>query len=193
MSDEDQQEALPSTEVPGHITVTVGITIESVPSPGRSDQPRWRPLVALLLSLAGLGDAAYLTLAHYSTTVSLVCSDSGVVNCAKVTTSPQSMIFGVIPVALAGLVFFVALTVVNLPPLWRSARWWVPWLRLGMLVGGMCFVLYLVSAELLVIGNICLWCTGVHIITLLLFIVVISDLPRLMAGGFGPSQGESDR
>jgi uncharacterized membrane protein len=37
----------------------------------------------------------------------------------------------------------------------------------------MCFVLWLVSAELLIINNICLYCTGVHIVTFALFVVIM--------------------
>jgi uncharacterized membrane protein len=36
----------------------------------------------------------------------------------------------------------------------------------------MCFVLWLISAELLIIDNICLYCTGVHIVTFALLVVL---------------------
>jgi len=49
-----------------------------------------------------LGVSIYLTVAHYTTSVSLICSDKGLVNCEKVTTSAQSMIFGIFPVAVLG-------------------------------------------------------------------------------------------
>ena len=44
---------------------------------------------------------------------------SGAINCEKVTTSPQSYVFG-IPVAMLGLVFFVPMLVLCLPAAWRS-------------------------------------------------------------------------
>jgi uncharacterized membrane protein len=34
------------------------------------------------------------------------------------------------------------------------------------------FVLWLVAAELLIIDHICLWCTGVHVVTFALLLVV---------------------
>ena len=40
-------------------------------------------------------------------------------------------------------------------------------------VAGMGFVLYLIYAELIQIGNICLWCTSVHVITFLLFVLMV--------------------
>ena len=36
------------------------------------------------------------------------------------------------------------------------------------------FVLWLVAAELLIIDHICLWCTGVHVVTFLLLLVLIT-------------------
>jgi uncharacterized membrane protein len=36
-------------------------------------------------------------------------------------------------------------------------------------VAGIGFVLYLLYAELFIIGNICLYCTSVHVITFFLF------------------------
>ncbi len=120
--------------------------------------PLWRSRLALALSLLGLGIATYLTIAHFGH-APLVCSNSGAINCEKVTTSVQSY-FLHIPVAVLGLGFYAAMTVLNLPVAWRSTDRRVHIARLGMLVLGMCFALYLVSAELLIIGAICLWCTG---------------------------------
>jgi uncharacterized membrane protein len=37
----------------------------------------------------------------------------------------------------------------------------------------MIFVLYLLYAEIIEIGNICLWCTSVHVITFLMFTVLV--------------------
>jgi uncharacterized membrane protein len=39
-------------------------------------------------------------------------------------------------------------------------------------VVGVLFVLWLVAAEILIIGHVCLWCTGVHVVTLALLIVL---------------------
>jgi len=132
------------------------------------------PLATLILSLYGLGASVYLTLAHYDTAVTLVCSDKGLVNCEEVTTSPESMIFGVIPVALAGLLFYVFMVAINSPWGWRLQHLpVVRWLRLGSVVAGMAFVLYLIYAELIEIRAICLWCTSVHVATFLIFALLI--------------------
>jgi len=142
---------------------------------------RWRTVAALVLSIAGLGVSTYLTITHFLPGA-LVCSGSGLVNCARVTTSRQSYFLGV-PVAIWGLAFYVAMTVANLPVLWRMQDRRVHILRLLMAIGGMGFVLYLVSAELLIIKNICLWCTAVHAITFLLFVLMVATVPQMLGWG----------
>src|SRR5580700_568709 len=52
--------------------------------------PLWLQLSTLALSLCGLGVSVYLTVAHYTAPAVLACPDTGVINCEKVTTSPES-------------------------------------------------------------------------------------------------------
>ena len=132
--------------------------------------PLWFQLVTWVLSLAGLGVSIYLTIAHFTESKLLGCSESGLVNCTKVTTSPQSYVFG-IPVAVLGLAFFVAAVALMSPWAWRWGRREVALIRLASVVVGMGFVLYLLYAELFIIGSICLYCTSVHAITFLLFVL----------------------
>jgi hypothetical protein len=54
----------------------------------RDSEARWN-LVALVLALTGLALSIYMTVAHYAEPRLLACSDSGTINCAKVTTSPS--------------------------------------------------------------------------------------------------------
>ncbi len=132
-------------------------------------------LSTLIISLCGFGVSIYLTLAHYDTSVVLACPASGEVNCQAVTTSPESMVFGVLPVAVLGLAFYAFMVVVNSPWGWRWQWPVVRWARLGSVIVGMGFVLYLVYAEVIQIGHICLWCTSVHVLTFLLFVLIIFD------------------
>ncbi len=135
----------------------------------------WIPLVATGVALLGVGDAIYLTLTHYNpAAIPLVCSSHGLVNCAKVTTSAQSEILG-IPVAVLGLAYFVAMVGLNLPQSWRAGGPIGAWLARVRLVGavvGMGFVIYLVYTEVLIIGNICEYCTIIHGLAFLLFLLV---------------------
>jgi uncharacterized membrane protein len=107
--------------------------------------PLWFQLTTWILSLGGLGVSVYLTIAHYNTAVSLACPATSTINCEKVTTSPQSMVFG-IPVAVLGLAFYVFLAAANSPWAWRVT--WPPlrWARVGSLAAGIVFVLYLIYA-----------------------------------------------
>ena len=130
--------------------------------------PLWLQIVTWALSLAGLGVSIYLTIAHFTESALIGCSESGLVNCTKVTTSPQSYVFG-IPVAVLGLAFYVFAAAIMSPWGWRWMRREVYLLRLVSVVVGMGFVIYLLYAELFIIGSICLYCTSVHALTFLLF------------------------
>jgi len=137
--------------------------------------PRWAEFATLVLSLIGLGLSIYLTITHFQPQL-LACSSTGFVDCAKVTTSAQSEILG-IPVAILGLGNYTVMTALNTPWAWRTTSRWIHLARFALGVVSMCFVLWLISAELIIIGNICLYCTAVHITTFLLFIVLMSVCP----------------
>jgi len=132
----------------------------------------WIPWTTLVVSIVGLGVAAYLTYEHFTAGTTLACPNTGVVNCAKVTSSEYSKVFG-IPVALLGLGFFAGMTVLSLPPMWRTSSPWPSRLRLAGVLVGVVFVCYLIWAELFQINAICLWCTVVHGLTLVLFALVL--------------------
>jgi uncharacterized membrane protein len=130
------------------------------------------PLTTLVVSVLGLADSAYLTYEHFTQSASFACPENAAVNCVKVTTSPESHVFG-IPVAVLGLAFFLFMVAVNSPWGWRARPPAVHWARLGSVVVGMVFVLYLIWAELFRINAICLYCTGVHILTFILFALIV--------------------
>lgn len=140
--------------------------------------PRWLVITSFALTLVGLALSIYLTITHYTDQAALFCQQNSVVNCLKVTTSPESVIFG-IPVAVLGLVFFVPMVALTSPWAWRSALPVLRWLRLAGVALGLVFVVYLVSAELVLIGSICEYCTGVHIVTIALFVVVLIGQYRI--------------
>jgi uncharacterized membrane protein len=134
--------------------------------------PLWASPTVLFLSLAGLGVSTYLTFAHYVGAVTLACPDTGAINCEKVTTSPQSVIFGV-PVAVLGLVFFTAMILLCLPRVWRNPDPLLRLTRLGAAVSGVGFAVYLIYTELFTVHAICLWCTSTHILAFLIFVAVL--------------------
>jgi uncharacterized membrane protein len=138
--------------------------------PGERGPAPWMQLTTFVLALAGLGVSTYLTIAHFTESKLAGCSESGLVNCARVTTSEQSYVFG-IPVAVLGLAFFVFVAAIMSPWAWQARRREVHMLRIASMVVGIGMVIYLVYAEFIIIGSICLYCTSVHIITFLLFVL----------------------
>jgi uncharacterized membrane protein len=156
---------------------------EAVPAaePGIKVPPLWFQLVTWALAIAGLGVSIYLTIAHYTSSSILACSDKGLVNCGLVTTSPESMVFGVFPVAVLGLAFYVFMVAAVSPWAWRLKYPQLAWVRLASVIVGIGFVLYLVYTELFTLDAICLWCTSVHVLTFLLFVLIVGGA----AAGYG--------
>ncbi len=131
--------------------------------------PRWPWIVGLALCAAGFCVVGYLTYEHYTGSTSLYCpAHGGFVNCFAVTTSVYSRIHG-IPVVVLGLVFFAVMAALQSPWSWRSARLDVRVARIAWSTAGVATALWLVYAELFKLDQICLECTSVHVITLLLF------------------------
>ena len=135
--------------------------------------PGWAKGASLGLSVTAVVIASYLTVAHYTDPAALACPDTGIVNCALVTTSSWSMVLGV-PLAVLGLVWAVAMTALTVPWAWGSVAGWVDRVRLAASGAGAAAVLYLVYVELFRIGAICLWCTAMHVTVVCLFGVVLA-------------------
>jgi uncharacterized membrane protein len=150
---------------------------------------RWVQGIALLLVLAGLGVSTYLTIQHYDTSLTLSCPNTGVINCEKVTTSAESTLAGV-PVALLGLLFFAWLLLLMNPWAWRRPL--LRWLRMLSVVGGVGFVIYLIYTEFVTLDAVCLWCSSVHAITLLLFFVVLSATVLARPADEAGTEGSDD-
>jgi uncharacterized membrane protein len=121
--------------------------------------------IALVLAVIGMLDTAYLTYDHYTNTA-VACPTHGVINCGNVLNSQYSVLLGV-PFAVWGLLFFIIEMAIIL--LVRNKDLFVIYNGIGI-----AFVAYLLYAEYM-IGNICLYCTLVHIIVVTTFIISILD------------------
>ena len=141
-------------------------------APERIGPPLWVQVTSLVLAIGGLGVSVYMTIEHFTGNATLACSTNSVVNCEAVTTSPEAMVFGVFPVAVLGLAFYAFMVAVTTPWAWRSQRREIALARLGSLIVGVGFILYLIYVELFQVGFICLECTSVHVITFVLFVVI---------------------
>jgi uncharacterized membrane protein len=169
------------------------------PRQGRTSQPasravapnevpaqRWLVITSFVLAILGLAVSIYLTIDHYTSIAPLACPENATINCVKVTTSTYSKLAGV-PVALLGLLFYVAMVVLCSPWLWRARQAWLTQVRIGAASTGVLFVFYLIWAELFQIQAICLWCTSVHVITVALFAVLLIGQALRSAAAFKPA------
>ncbi|HLJ32160.1 MAG TPA: vitamin K epoxide reductase family protein [Ktedonobacteraceae bacterium] len=131
----------------------------------------------LILSLIGIGIAIYLTTVHYEN-VPLICSASGFVDCAHVLSSSYSVVPSTtIPITVPGLVWCVISAVLAIIGLRFQL---VPrWLRIAQFVlslSGLLVVLYLVYVEIVRLHTICAWCTGLHVVILVMFLITLVQL-----------------
>jgi uncharacterized membrane protein len=116
------------------------------------------------LTLLGTGVASYLTIAHYSGTVTICPLHGG---CETVQHSQYSELDGV-PVALIGLLGYILILGTLLSPVSETTR-----LALVVLtVGGWGFSMYLTYRELFSIHAICPWCVSSAVI--MTFLSVLS-------------------
>jgi uncharacterized membrane protein len=117
-------------------------------------------ITMLVLAIAGLGVASYLTYVHYSG-IKPACTAGE--SCTKVQTSIYSELAGV-PVALIGLLGYVAIVASLLAPENENSRLATAVLTLG----GLGFSAYLTYRELFSIHAICEWCVSSAVIMTLL-------------------------
>ena len=132
-----------------------------------------RRLVYARYALATIGLMLSVYLAFFDTSV--LCPNTGVLDCGKVLASSYATIFS-IPNGYYGIVFFAL--VIALAYLHKRGA------LVAVTTIGIGFVAYLVHAEY-VLGSICLYCTGVHIVAIGLFLVSVYEL----GGDKSPNRG----
>lgn len=142
----------------------------------------WRSrgqIILLVLSLLGVGISLYLTAVHYQG-IPLACSSSGLFNCEQVLSSSYSVVPGTaIPISVPGLCWFIVSAILafiawRVRPESRSSHLAeVVWTVLGMLT-----IFYLVYVEIVRLHHICIWCTSLHIIIFIMFLLTLLVLQR---------------
>lgn len=136
-------------------------------------------MVTLALCAIGLALSAYTFWVHVHPSALACPLTSGPIDCQAVLTSSSSVVAG-IPVPVFGVVFFTGLGALCLPAAWRARSPWVRRLRMGTVIVGITAVLHLVATELFTVKKICLWCTGVHLVTFALFVIVVTSSPTVI-------------
>ena len=133
---------------------------------------------SVALALAGVGLAAYLTIVHYRESL-LVCS--GISDCETVQTSKYSEVAG-IPVALMGLLMFVAILGLSIARLVRPEIADLTTMIIFVLVAaGIGFYIYLTYLELFVINAVCQWCVASSLATVGLMITESIMVRRVLS------------
>ena len=144
-------------------------------------QHSWSQLLLLLLSLVGAAIAIYLTTVHYEN-APLLCSTSGLIDCSRVLSSPYSVVPGTsIPITVPGLAWSLvsaALAVAGLRQLRPQALRRIHLAQFAWSLLAILTVLYLVYVELVVLHSICVWCTGMHTVILVMFLITIVQLQQ---------------
>ncbi|MGA9874754.1 MAG: vitamin K epoxide reductase family protein [Solirubrobacteraceae bacterium] len=126
----------------------------------------------IVLAVIGLGIASYVTYVHYAG-IKPACTAGE--SCTKVQTSVYSELDG-IPVALMGLIGYIAILASLLIPESETSRF----ATLILTLGGFGFSAYLTYRELFSIHAICEWCvTSAGVMTILMLLSVW----RFLRGG----------
>ncbi len=138
-------------------------------------------LLLLVLSLVGAGIAIYLTAVHYEN-APLICSTRGLIDCSRVLASPYSVVPGTsVPITVPGLAWCAVsaiLAIVGLRLLRPQVRHRIQQAQFAWSLLGMLTVLYLVYVELVLLHTICAWCTGLHVVILIMFLTTIVLVQR---------------
>jgi uncharacterized membrane protein len=137
--------------------------------------PDWQNWIVLALGVVGLGVAGYLAYVE-TQMVSAVCGPVG--DCNAVQSSEYARIFGVLPVAVLGLMGYLAILGVWAWGRFRQDRLsrFVPLALYGMIFPGTLYSLYLTYLELFVIKAVCMWCLSSAVIMTLLLLINVQPM-----------------
>jgi len=139
-------------------------------------------MLLLAFSLLGVAIAIYLTAVHYEN-IPLVCSESGLVNCTRVLSSPYSVVPGTsLPITIPGLGWCVVSAALAIVGLFEATGLWQRRIRVAQFawaLAGLLVVLYLVYVEIVRLHTICAWCTALHVLILLMFLITLVQLQSL--------------
>jgi uncharacterized membrane protein len=139
-------------------------------------------IAMILLTVIGVGIASYVTYVHYAG-IKPACTAGE--SCTKVQTSAYSELAGV-PVALMGLIGYLAILATLLAPETETTRF----ATLALTLGGFGFSAYLTYRELFSIHAICEWCVSSAIVmTILMGLSTWRFLRGATAAALSPPEG----
>ena len=130
----------------------------------------WLPAAAAIVSLAGLIDAIYLTVHHY-TAAPVPCSITQ--GCEEVLSSPYAELWG-LPLAGFGIAaYFLAFSFALMAAFGDSRMWKLFGVQVTLMAAFTCWLIYL---QAMVIEAFCQFCLLSAATTFILFIIFILSL-----------------
>jgi uncharacterized membrane protein len=141
----------------GMVAAVIGIVVIMLRPATPRALPTWANCLIPLLTVVGLGVAGYLAYVE-TTQVTAICGPVG--DCNTVQQSEYALLFGLLPVAVLGLVGYVAIGVAWVVGCYARGLW-AQLARLAlfaMALLGTLFSIYLTFLEPFVIGATCAWC-----------------------------------
>ena len=117
----------------------------------------------IVVSVAGIAVAAYLTYIHYEPKA-LICTTGG--GCETVQDSKYAVLAG-IPIAIFGLAAWIVALALTL---WNSEL--ARTLTVALALAALAFAAYLVILQLFVIDAVCVWCMANDVVLIPLFAVL---------------------
>lgn len=131
-------------------------------------------IILLILAIAGIADAGYLTYEHYAN-VTPLCTINRFLplfsDCGAVLRSKYSVLFG-IPLALLGLIhYFILATVLAFAIVFNKKLWWF-WVLMEATAGAFASV-YFMYLQIGIIGKLCLYCTVSALISFIIFTLAV--------------------
>jgi len=159
--------------IPVLIIFLLNILVPVLQIAGKSSHPivtNWYKWSIPIAVLGGLVVAGYLTFIE-STGAPVMCGPTG--GCEQVQGSKYSILFGILPIGVLGLMGYLAILAGWLawqfgPPSLRKVAVLSIW---GMCIFGVLFSIYLTFLEPFVIGATCMWCISSAVLMIILLLV----------------------
>lgn len=115
-----------------------------------------------VLSFIAILISVYLLYIHFSGGIA-ACPDVGIINCQNVLTSPYSSFF-YIPLPVFGIIYFLLIFILSFIDKLKNVI-------LALSAISIIVVFSLLYIEFGLIHSICLWCSSIHLIALLIFFI----------------------
>ncbi len=150
------------------------------------------------LSLAGLGISAYIAYVHAQIAAQQIpsCDINQTVSCSVVLSSDYAYLFGTIPVAWAALLTYAAFAALAFWLVAGSAKAKDRRRFAGLLfagaIGGAIYSVFLAAVAVLVLGAVCILCTGLYVVNAGLLVgsvLLLSAVRRETSRGREPASG----